>query len=113
MERKERNYWKEIGWFSYEWNDENRKEIKENKYTEEYEEINYEEYIVNKEEWKRNQDDERRSQIVEGKLTQNEMVMIEKEIGRFVDEKFSWIFRRIWMIKFRIKVNVFPKPKPC
>ena len=73
------------------------KELKSDKFTEEYEKMNYEENIVNKEELKRKREEElrkqieeeteRRSKIVEGKITKNEMLMIEKEIGRYVDWK--------------------------
>ena len=52
------------------------KETKGKKFTEEYEEMNYVEYVINKEEWERKQDEERRSKIVEGKLTKSEKLMM-------------------------------------
>ena len=66
------------------------KELKSEIFTEEYEKMNYEEYIINKKEWQRKKEEEEtenRSKIVEGKLTKNEMLLIEKEVGRYVDCK--------------------------
>ena len=70
------------------------KELKEKKFTEEYEIINYEEYVLNKEKLQRKQEEkktikdiEKRNKHVEGKLTKDEMIKIEKEIGRYVSHK--------------------------
>ena len=82
------------------------KEVKKYEFTEGYQRMNYEEYLINKKEQQKTNNEiieiikdeellkqveeeeiERRSKIVEGKLTKNEMLMIEKEIGRHVDRK--------------------------
>ena len=92
----------------------NEKELKGNKYRKDYEESNYDEYLIETElykkkrkeeaerkeqEMKRKEEEEeiqKRLPIVQGYLTREEMLMIEKEIGRYVDIKIFDTKRNKW-----------------